>query len=302
MHVPVDEEASALDLLGGIRLVGHDDVGLRLAGHGGVVAVGGGLLLGRRVGVVVAEPARVVEAGDAQSVEGHLAQRPGGVLEEHDVGDAREPSQDRPVARRGLVVVAAREDVGHPERLDRAVEPGGVALLDPAEVDEVAAVDDRVDVLLLDDRSHQGVLVRPVDVRDEQEAGRGGLVDVAGDVLLLECLRHGEEVAEVGGHLRGPSLDVGQQAGVALDDTEDAARAVLREAVRLVGQGDPTEGDAGRDDHGRRDEEHVVTARGALSHVVGGQGEQHRDGRRAEEEADADAGRGLRDRRRDLVG
>ena len=83
----------------------------------------------------------------------------------------------------------------------------------------------------------------------------GGLVDGAGDVLLLEGLGHGEQVAEVGRHLRRARLDVGEQAGVALHDAEDAARAVLRERGRLVGQRDAGEGAGRGDDHGRRDEE-----------------------------------------------
>ena len=59
------------------------------------------------------------------------------------------PAQQGGVAGPGGVVVAPDEEVGHAQGLDSLEQADGVPLGDAAEVDQVAEVDDRVDVLLL---------------------------------------------------------------------------------------------------------------------------------------------------------
>jgi hypothetical protein len=170
-----------------------------------------------------------------------------------------------------------------------------------AEVEQVAAVDDRVDLLLRDDRAHQRVLVRTVDVGHEQQPRRHRLLDVALDVLLLEGLGHGEQVAEVRRHLGGARLDVGEQPGVALHDTEHAGGPERGEPARLVRGRDARERDHARDDHRARNDRDVSPPGLTLPDVVGGQSEGERRDGSPDEEAHADTQARLRDRGGDLV-
>ena len=61
-------------------------------------------------------------------------------------------------------MVTAHEDVGDPEILDRGEDPGQLCLGKTAQVEQIARVNDRGDLLVLDDPLHDRVLIGAVDI------------------------------------------------------------------------------------------------------------------------------------------
>jgi hypothetical protein len=68
--------------------------------------------------VDLGEVSCVVQSGDPHTVHGGLDVLTRGGLQQDDVGDLLQPPQQRLVGRADGVVVAADEDVGHPQFLD----------------------------------------------------------------------------------------------------------------------------------------------------------------------------------------
>jgi hypothetical protein len=78
----VGEDVGSRDVADRARLVRDDEVGPGPVGERLLEGLAGRHLLGGVVAVVVAEPARVVEAGDAQAVQGVLGVGVGAGLQE----------------------------------------------------------------------------------------------------------------------------------------------------------------------------------------------------------------------------
>lgn len=302
VQVPVDAHLSPVGPGRRARLVGHDHVGHRLVGHRPVERVDGRLLLPVGVHRVVAEVARVVEAGHSQPVQqiGRVCRL--ARLEQHDVGDPAHPVAQRPVSGRRLVVVAGGEDVGHPEGLDSREDTSRVGLGDRAEVDQVTGVDHRVDLLGVDDRAHQAVLVLTVHVGDQQHAGRDLLVEVGRHEVLLQRLRQGQQVEHVGGDLRRAGRDVLQQGPVALHLQQQPGRAEALEGRLAVGHDDPAAGGQAGDEQGAEHDAEVAQVGAATPpRVVQGERESQGHHARARDEPPSHALRGRGQGGRDLV-
>ena len=114
----------------------------------------------------------------------------------------------------------------------RGEQAGRLGLGHAAEVEQVAGVDDRVDLLVGDDPLHHRVLVRAVHVGDQEDPRGRRLVDLAGHELLLQRLRERKQVPDVRRRLLGPRLHVGEEPRVAAQGAEQAGRG---EALQLGG-------------------------------------------------------------------
>ena len=170
---PFDEHAAG-QALDGPRLVPDDEVGSRPAGVRRGEGLAGRCLLGGGAGAGVAEPARVVEAGDPHPVHGDLGVVARAVLEQGDVGDAGEPVEQRGVGRAVGVVVAAHEEVRHADRARcRSNRPVASASSTVPKLTRSPASTTTSMPSSCDDRAHQVVLVAGVDVADEQHPQRG---------------------------------------------------------------------------------------------------------------------------------